>query len=70
MHDLAHVLSQHCLADPLTKKSVSPSLLMSAVQTGVSREVDTHPPFRSTIQHKAFVIDVVYPDLANLVLGH
>ena len=52
MHDLAHVLTQYCLADPLTKRSVSPTLLIS-VQTGVLREVDTHPLFRSTIQHKA-----------------
>ena len=51
IHDLADVLTQHCLADPLTKKSVSPSLLISTVQTGVLREVDTHPlsgPQRST----------------------
>ena len=32
-HDLAHVLTKYCLADPLTKKSVSPSLLISTVQT-------------------------------------
>ena len=51
MHDLAHVLTQYCLADPLTKKPVSPSLLISTVQTGVLREVDTHPLFRSTMQH-------------------
>ena len=62
MHDLAHVLTQHCLADPLTKKSVSPSLLVNTVQTGVLHEVDSHPLFRSTIQHKAFVTDVLYPD--------
>ena len=62
MHDLAHVLTQYCLADPLTKKSVSPSPLISTVQTGVLREVDTHPPFRSTVQHKFFVTGVLYPD--------
>ena len=44
MHDLAHVLTQYCLADQLTKKSVSPTLLISTVQTGILREVDTHPP--------------------------
>ena len=43
MYDLAHVLTQYCLADPLTKKSVSPTLLISTVQTGILREVDTHP---------------------------
>ena len=46
MHDLAHVLTQYCLADPLTKKSVSPTLLISTVQTGILREVDTHPPLQ------------------------
>ena len=43
MHDLAHVITQYCLADPLTKKSVSATLLISTVQTGILREVDTHP---------------------------
>ena len=59
MHDLAHVLTQHCLADPLTKKSVSPTLLISTVQTGILHEVDTHPPFRTG---RAFVTEIVYPD--------
>ena len=31
MHDLAHVLTQYCLADPLTNRSVSPSPLISTV---------------------------------------
>ena len=62
MHDLAHVLTQYCLADPLTKKSVSATLLISTVQTGILREVDTHPPFRSTVQHKAFITEIIYPD--------
>ena len=65
MHDLAHVLTQYCLADPLTKKSVSPTLLISTAQTGVLREVDAHPPFtafRSTVQHKAFVTEIIHPD--------
>ena len=62
MHDLAHVLTQYCLADPLTKKSVSATLSISTVQTGILREVDAHPPFRSTVQHKAFITEIVYPD--------
>ena len=62
MHDLAHVLTQYCLADPLTKKSVSATLLISTVQTGILCEVDTHPPFRSTVQHMAFITEIVYPD--------
>ena len=63
MHDLAHVLTQYCLADPLTKKSVSAALLISTVQTGILREVDTHPPFRSTVQHKAFITETIYSDV-------
>ena len=63
MHDLAHVLTQYCLADPLTKKSVSPTLLISTVQTGILREVDTHPLFRSTVQHKAFITEHINMDV-------
>ena len=61
VHDLAHALTQHCLTDPLsdTKKPVSPSLLISTVQTGVLHEVDTHPLFRSTMQRKAFITEVI-----------
>ena len=50
MHDLAHVLTQSCLADPLTKKSVSPTLLISTVQTGILREVDTHLSRQNAVQ--------------------
>ena len=28
----------------------------------VLTQVDTHPPFRSTVQHKAFITEIVYPD--------
>ena len=51
------------LADPLTKKSVSPTLLISTVQTGILREVDTHPLFRSTVQHKAFITEHIDLDV-------
>ena len=61
-HDLAHVFTQYCLAVQLTKKSVSPSMLISTVQASVLRAVDTHHPFRSTVQHKTFVTDVLDPD--------
>ena len=42
--------------------------MISTVQIDLLREVDTHPPFRSTVQHKAFVTDVLYPDLDELKL--
>ena len=61
MYDLAHALTHYCLVDLLTKKFVSFSLFVSTIQTGVLREVDTHPLFRTTMQHKAFVTQVICP---------
>ena len=36
---------------------------ISTVQTGILREVDTHPPFRSTVQHKAFITEHIDLDV-------
>ena len=52
--DLAHVVSQDCLSDSLTKHSAKPEALIRAVETGVLKNVDLHPPFRSLLKHKAF----------------
>ena len=54
--DLAHVRTAYCLADALTKQNAKPDVLVKAVSTGVLPEVDTHPPFRSLVKHKAFLI--------------
>ena len=56
IHDLAHVRSEFCLADCLTKHSASPDQLIKANETGILRHVDSHPPFRSMIKSKAFLI--------------
>ena len=53
--DLAHVVSQYCLSDALTKHSAKPDELIKAVETGVLKQVDLHPPFRSLLKHKAFL---------------
>jgi len=53
--DLAHVISQYCLSDALTKHSAKPDELIKAVETGVLQQVDLHPPFRSLLKHKAFL---------------
>ena len=52
--DLAHVVSKDCLSDSLTKHSAKPDDLIKAVETGVLKNVDLHPPFRSLLKHKAF----------------
>ena len=54
--DLAHIVTQYCLADPLTKNSARPDELIDAVDTGVLKQVDKHPPFRELMarKHKAY----------------
>ena len=54
--DLAHVRSEDCLADCLTKASCKPDALIKAVETGHMPGTDAHPPFRDLIQHKAYLI--------------
>ena len=53
--DLSHVRTEHCLSDCLTKRSANPRNLLNSVQTGWLKEIDSHPPFRSMIEHKAFL---------------
>ena len=57
LDDLSHVRTEYCLADTLTKHSIKPDQLIHAVETGNLLEVDRDPPFRSTIQHKAFLAE-------------
>jgi hypothetical protein len=52
--DLAHVRTEFCLADCLTKHSAKRDVLVKAVETGVLPQVDVHPLFRTTLQHKAY----------------
>ena len=53
--DLSHIRTQWCLADCLTKKSANPQNLIDAVRQGVLKEGDAHPPFRSLLEHKAYL---------------
>ena len=55
IEDLAHVISGDSLADVLTKNSAKPDALLKAVSTGVLVAMDTHPPFRSLLKHKAYL---------------
>ena len=49
--------TEHCLADALTKQSVRPEALIKAVETGTLPAIDTHPPFRSLLRHKAYLCE-------------
>ena len=53
--DLSHIRTQWCLADCLTKKSANPQALIDAVRQGILKEVDAHPPFRTLVEHKAYL---------------
>ena len=53
--DLSHIRTQWCLADCLTKKSANPQNLIDAVPSGILKEVDSHPPFRSLLEHKTYL---------------
>ena len=70
--DFAHVRTEVCLADCLTKNSAKPDVLVKAVSTGVLPDVDTHPPFRSTLKHKAFVVSLLVDTLgySSLDVAH
>ena len=53
--DLAHIRTQRCLADCLTKKSANLQNLIDAVRSGILKEVDSHPLFRSLLEHRAYL---------------
>ena len=59
IEDLAHVRTDFCLGDCLTKQSAKSDALRKAVDTGVVTEVDMHPAFRTLLQHKAFMLEWV-----------
>ena len=45
IHDLAHIRTQNCLADCLTKAPATADNLITAVKTGRLLDVDIHPDF-------------------------
>ena len=56
IEDLAHVVSAQCLNDALTKHSAKPDELIRAVESGTLRAVDVHPPIRTLVKHKAYLM--------------
>jgi hypothetical protein len=54
--DLAHVKTEDCLADCLTKASANPTALVNAIMSGTLRNIDCHKPFREAVQHKAYLL--------------
>ena len=55
LHDLAHIPTQDCWADCLTKASTKADNLITTVKTGRLLDVDIHPNFRTLMGHKAFL---------------
>ena len=48
IHDLAHISTQNCLADCLTKSSVKADNIISGVKTERLLDVGIHPQFQNT----------------------
>ena len=55
IHVLAHIPTQNCMADLLTKASAQAHNLVTAVKTGRLLEADIHLDFRTLMEHKAFL---------------
>ena len=53
--DLAHVRTEVCLSDCLTKASAKAHNLRLAVETSTLPDVDMHPSFRTLMQHKGLL---------------
>ena len=49
----------------LTRHSAQPDELTQALETGNLPKVDTHPPFRELLQHKAFTVRWVLKYISN-----
>jgi hypothetical protein len=64
--DLAHVNSEDCLADCLTKASANPTNLINAIMTGTLKNIDCHKPFREAVQHKAFLLQFLRTHLTHV----
>ena len=55
IHDLAHIPTQNCLTDCLTKAPAKANSLIVAVKTVDLLQVHIHPNFRTLMEHKAFL---------------
>ena len=66
IHDFAHVRTELCLSDCLTKATTTPEALIKTVETGVLREIDIHPPFRTLLKHKDYAVPWLQEHLSNI----
>ena len=55
IHDLAHIPTQNCLSDCLTKASAKADNLITAVKTGRLLDVEIHPNFGTVMERGAFL---------------
>ena len=53
-----------------TKKSANPQNLIDAVRGGILKEVDSHPPFRSLLERKAYLRSWLPTDCSHVDFRH
>ena len=64
--DLSHDRTERCLADCLTKASANCKNLVDSVMSGDIKEIDSHPAFRSLMEHKALALAWLTKELSLL----
>ena len=70
IHDLAHIPTQNCLADCLTKASAKADSLITVVQTGNLLDVDIHLDFRTMMERKASLSTFTHMRKRSLLPEH
>ena len=50
------MVSAQFLSDALTKHSAKPDEVIRTIESGTLRLVDVHPPFRTLLRHKAYLM--------------
>jgi hypothetical protein len=63
LDDLAHLPTEHCLSDCMTKHTAKANNIIQAVATGTLQATDIHPPFRKLLQHRAYCTEWVLQHL-------
>ena len=64
--DIAHVGTNDCLADCLTKTSANSRRLRETVMTGNMHNIDCHLPFRELVKQKAYMLNILFHSFSHL----
>ena len=66
IYDSAHIGTNDCLSDCLTKASANSHNLRQAVMTGILRNMDCQKPFRELVKNKAYLVTWLHAQFNHL----